>query len=232
MSFLSGIKRVLGPLSLLGFLTLSFPASAQIVGPTPYLQFSDRPLSFQGSFSSYFLEDFEDENLTPGWSADEGGRVSVVFGPNIHDSVDEDDGSIDGSGLNGDDWFSGTGAVTFTFDPLAFGGQYPTHVGIVWTDGSNPISFQAFDPGLVLIGSAAGDHADGSFNGETAEDRFYGMINPAGIRAIRIANGGGLEVDHLQYGFAADSLTAPEPGSLVLAVCGSIGFVSLLRRRK
>src|SRR5512138_1593890 len=81
-------------------------AATTTYGPTPYLSSADSP--FAGvSFTYFHLEDFEDHLLnTPGVTGSDGGVASVVFGPSIHDSVDGDDGSIDGSGLNGDDWFS------------------------------------------------------------------------------------------------------------------------------
>jgi len=42
-------------------------AAATPIGPTPYLSFSDSPFS-GGSFSWFYLEDFEDRLLTPGVS--------------------------------------------------------------------------------------------------------------------------------------------------------------------
>ena len=69
------------------------------------------------------------------------------------------------------------------------------------------MTLQAFGPdGIPLgsLGSVSGSgFSDGSNEGETAEDRFFGVINPGGILAITISNSGigGIEVDHLQYGF-------------------------------
>ena len=128
--------------------------------------------------------------------------TSVVFGPSIHDSVDADDGAIDGSGLAGDDWFSGCGScgVTFHFDDGALG-DLPTYAGMVWTDGAGTITFEAFDENGVSLGKIFGNDADGSFNGETAEDRFFGVFNSGGISAIKLSNAsGGIELDHVQYG--------------------------------
>ena len=122
------------------------------------------------------------------------------------DSVDADDGSIDGSGTNGHSFFSGSGStgITFTFDATVLG-SLPTQVGILWTDGSGTTLFEAFGPGGVPLGQIGPVAiADGSFVGETAEDRFFGVTNPGGISAIRISNtSGGIEVDHLQYGIFA-----------------------------
>lgn len=210
--------------------------SAQMLGPTPYLQFSDSPFAGISGFSYFWLENFEDHLFNvPGVTASAGGVTSVVFGPSIHDSVDGDDGVIDGSGLKGDDFFSFNGAagITFTFNAAALGGL-PTHAGIVWTDGVNPITFMAFDGNGNLLGTLLGNHADNSFNGETAEDRFYGAINAGGIGSIFISNGGGgIEVDHLQYGqLTASVVPTPEPATLSLIATGLVGLVSVRRRRK
>jgi hypothetical protein len=172
------------------------------VGPSPYLSFNDSPFKSL-NLQNFQLEDFEDHLLNvPGVSGSPGGVTSVVFGPSIHDSVDADDGSIDGSGLNGDSWFSSTPSVTFTFDAQVLGGL-PTAAGVVWTDGVNPIQFEAFDgngSSLGIVGPVGA--ADNSFNGETAEDRFFGWTDSNGIGSIRLTSGsgGGIELDHLQYG--------------------------------
>jgi len=187
---------------VLGCALGSAKAPAQtFLGPTPYLCFSDSP--FNGLSLGYFhLETFEDHLFNvPGVSANQGGVTSVVFGAPIHDSVDCDDGNIDGSGLLGDSFF-GAPDMTFTFDAGALG-SLPTHAGIVWTDGGGgaTVIFEAYDAAGHSLGTATGQHADGSVNGTTAEDRFYGVIYSQGISAIRIShNSGGLEVDHLQYG--------------------------------
>ncbi|MGI8509064.1 MAG: PEP-CTERM sorting domain-containing protein [Gemmatimonadaceae bacterium] len=231
-------RRMATPLALLLITApLAAPtvASAQIVGPKPYLQFSDSPFASTPGFSYFYLETFEDHLFNvPGVTASAGGVTSVVFGPNLHDSVDGDDGHIDGSGLNGDDFFSpaGQNGISFTFDGAALGGL-PTHAGIVWTDGTNNIFFQAFDQNGVSLGTQTGDHADGDFNGGTAEDRFYGAINSGGISRIFISNGpGGIEVDHLQYGrLGTTASTTPEPSSVALLATGLIGLVPVLRRK-
>jgi probable HAF family extracellular repeat protein len=68
---------------------------------------------------------------------------------------------------------------------------------------------------------------DGNPNGGTAEDRFFGWVDPDGILAIRIPSGV-FEVDHLQYGLAA---IVPEPGSFVLVGIGVAACWLLNRRR-
>ncbi len=214
-----------------------FPAiaSAQAVtyGPSQYLSFADSP--FQPlSFTWFHLEDFEDHLLnTPGVTGQPGGVASVVFGPSIHDSVDADDGSIDGSGLAGDDWFSSAGSsgVNFIFDAAVLG-SLPTHAGIVWTDGAGTVSFQAFGPGDVPIAAIGpvsdASFPDGSFSGTTAEDRFFGVEDAGGISRIFISNSsGGIEVDHLQYGRAG---VAPPPTAIPLppAVWSGLSALGIL----
>jgi len=182
--------------------------NATAYGPTPYLSFADSPFNSL-SFSYFYLEDFEDHLFnTPGASADGGGVNSVISGPTIHDSVDADDGAIDGSGLDGDSYIiypvppaSSASPVRFSFNAGVLG-SLPTHVGIVWTDGLGTTLFEAFDAfgaPIEVIGPVA--IADGSINGETAEDRFFGASHSGGISSVRISNTiAGMEVDHLQYG--------------------------------
>jgi RHS repeat-associated protein len=179
---------------------------------TTYLSFQDSP--FRNLSTSYFYnEDFEDHLLnTPGVTADAGGVTSVIWGSTAHDSVDADDGVIDGSGANGDCYytFNGNAGVKFTFNASVLG-SLPTHAGLVWTDGAGTVSFEAFDRNGVSMGVRGPFNLpDSAYFGATAEDRFLGAYNPQGISAIRVLNtSGGLEVDHLQYGFGSNANAAP-----------------------
>jgi hypothetical protein len=181
------------------------------------VQSSDSPFNGVDFSSGYFhLEDFEDALLNvPGVTASAG----APFAPGgITDSVDADDGTIDGSGTAGNSFFSGSGAtgISFTFDASVLG-SLPTHAGIVWTDGAGTIQFEAFDgngDSLGAIGpfSDGTTSPDGSFSGGTAEDRFFGFADaPNGISRIFISNSqGGIEVDHLQFG-AGEAVSPPPP---------------------
>lgn len=210
-------------------------ASPIFVQATPYIGTADSP--FVGvAFNYYYIEDFEDDSLnTLGVSSTTGGQVldSGVY----TDSVDSDDGLIDGSGTSGHSFYSGgTSIITFAFDKDVLG-VLPTHVGIVWTDvgfsadvtGFGSLLFEAIDEngdslgsvGPILVG-------DGNFTGETGDDLFLGVINLNGISSISIGmNSWDWEVDHLQYG-AADrtvgTAVVPEPVTIALLGVGLVGM--------
>jgi len=191
---------------LLSVPALASPAPAQtFLGPTPYLSKNDSPLRL----TKPTLDDLEDGALDIlGVSPDFG----AVYGPALNaDSVDADDGSIDGLGSSGHSFFSSFGAtgITFTFDDAVLGG-FPTSAGVTWTDGTGDVFFEAFDVNGASLGQI-GPYLleDGSDNGTTGEDRFFGIAHRQGISAIRILNTtGGIEVDHVQYSIGALSLEA------------------------
>ncbi|MEZ4702498.1 MAG: T9SS type A sorting domain-containing protein [Rhodothermales bacterium] len=199
-------------------------AHAQLLGPIggsgadgEYNQAADSPFFLLDFSTGYFyLENFEEDFDVPGVTTDQGNKVSINYGPNQHDSVDSDDGVVDGNGLDGDNWYYDTGSigVTWTFDATVLP-ALPTHAGIVWTDGEGDIVFEAFDAEGNSLGTVTGMHACCGTSGTTADDRFYGVIDAGGISAIKISNaGGGIELDHLQYGRMDISNVAIEtPGS-------------------
>jgi hypothetical protein len=205
------------------------------LGPTPYLDFSNSltPVNspFYAAFSasqfSYFhLETFEDGALnTPGVTASTGGVT--IPGPGT-DSVDGDDGVIDGSGALGRSFEFFTSSVTFTFSGVALGGL-PTHVGLVWTDcgysGYDNVLFEAFDAWGASLGVLPGAVGDGTVASQTAEDRFFGVIHAGGISKVTMhVTMLDTEVDHLQYG-----RIVPAPGVVSVALFGSV--LACRRRR-
>ncbi len=203
------------------FLAFSLNASPIFWGPTAYTSEASIPQGFY-SGQPVVLENFEDASLHPSISASNG---YVVSGTSNIDSVDGDDGSVDGSGLTGKSWFysAGSTGVVFTFNTP----ELPTSAGIVWTDGGGTTTFEAFGIGMVSLGKIGPvSIADGVYTGTTAEDRFFGVQYSAGILAIKISNtSGGIEVDHLQYGSAV-----PEPNIFML-LCMGIFFLFWLKKR-
>lgn len=205
-------------------------AQSAVYGPTPYLSFADSPF-YGGSFDYFYLEDFEDGAFgTPGVSH----TTCVIRGPSsTTDSVDADDGTIDGYGTAGYSLAMPDGygnSVTFTFNAGTLG-TLPTHVGIVWTDVGmiagpyGNVTFQAYDALNALVATVGPAYlGDGSCYGETAEDRFFGATYTAGIKKIVFSmDDDDWSMDHLQYG------AIPEPASAALLL---LGFSSLLWRRK
>jgi hypothetical protein len=185
---------------LFGALALATPrgaGAATLLGPTPYLDASNSPLDTAAP--DFALEDFEDGVLgLPGVAASAGAPLAPGTDT---DSVDGDDGLIDGLGRDGHSFFSSDGpaGITVSFDAL---GGFPRQAGLVWTDGEGDVTFEAFDAdGLSLGVVGPVGLGDGSSDGATPEDRFFGVIHDGGVSAIRIAGGtGGFEIDHLQLG--------------------------------
>lgn len=213
-------------------LLISATAQGAPLGPTPYLSFADSPFTGPLFFEYFHLETFEDNLFnTPGVTGS-GIVTSTAFSGSIIDSVAADGPCPDPAAPDPcNSYFGGGGTLTFVFDALALGGL-PTHVGLVWTDGSGAITFTAVAPDGGVIGPVAGI-PDEDFFGGTAEDRFFGWISSTGISSITISNSGGIEIDHLQYGRIDENVTAvPEPASLLLVGTGGVGLVAKLRRRR
>jgi hypothetical protein len=215
-------------------------AESLLFAASAYAARSDRPFHSL-SFSYFHLDDFEGVARTPGYAATTGGQILPPGA--LTDSVDADDGALDGSGTGGSSWFSAgaTDTFTFSFDAGVLG-ALPTHAGIVWTDVGTPsppggvfgmagIFFEAFDSGGALIGGVGAPNlGDGAVDGATAEDRFFGAYHPGGISSIRITatSSNDWEVDHLQYGLANP---IPEPQQWLLMGLGIGALVWRLRGR-
>lgn len=193
----SVLVGVLGPASL---------AQGQSThGPSHYFSFNDSP--FKGiPFTWFYLEDVEDGQInTPGLSianATPGGSLSVEGPGPLIDSVDGDDGKIDGCGAGGHSIFGCPSTFNIVFDASKLGG-YPTHAGVVWTDGGGIVTVIAYDANNDPIATLHGNSADGSYWCSTDEDRFYGFSNPGGISRIYLTDQNGcMEFDHVQYGLS------------------------------
>lgn len=227
------------------------PASgAQFFGPTPYLSAADSPFDLSGLGTTFWLEDFEDGELnTPGASQLGAPPIqAIVRGPSvITDSVDADDGVIDGHGDTGhslqatavydDSSFPPVfhQVIAIAFDEASIGFQ-PNTVGFVWTDGGeqSSVTIRFFDASLNVLDtyrSSPFSIGDDEFGGTTEEDRFFGVFEPLGIYAIGITSTNidepleNLEIDHLQYG-----RLVPEPGSAELVIIASLSVTYLHRK--
>ncbi|MGE3243004.1 MAG: hypothetical protein AB7G28_19155 [Pirellulales bacterium] len=220
-----------------GFLSLAMLAcrssEGSILGPSAYVGFADSSPFAAVAFDQFYLEDFEDGLNVPGVSASSGQTLN--FGT-LRDSVDEDDGSIDGSGLVGFSWYVTTSTFSFSFDANVLG-ALPTHAGVVLTDigydddgsiGKGTVKFEAFGPGNVSLGTVGPiDFGDGLANGGTAEDRFLGVYDVGGISRISLTlNSSDWELDHLQYGIASSTVTTT-PAQLPELASSSVWVVGL-----
>jgi ELWxxDGT repeat protein len=180
--------------------------STTYYGPSPYLSAADSPFDLSQLGTNFWLEDFEDGQLnTPGVSASFGAPRNPS---SLTDSVDADDGTIDGGGHLGHSFLVRPEApgVTFTFDRQALVGL-PSYVGLVVTGGDpaypdNNVDF--FDAGGNLIGTRT-DSFPKPISGVTSDDRFVGAFHAGGISSVRVSGPLGIgnsafELDHLQYG--------------------------------
>ena len=193
-----------------------------------YYTAADSPCA---SASNLHLENFESGSLTlSGVTAIHG----HVKGPGSGtDSVDGDDGSVNGSGKNGHSYTSGSSkSITFKFSSGSQG--LPTMAGLVWTDGhaNSKVVFKAWDSAGNLLGKIKVTLGDLMHSGQTGEDRFLGIASKKGIAKIQIAsNYSGFEIDHLQFGYGYSFAVVPLPPALGMGLAGLTGM-SLWRRRQ
>ncbi|RYZ04657.1 MAG: hypothetical protein EOO73_22785 [Myxococcales bacterium] len=169
------------------------PYLCETTGPFAHVQFDEY----------FYLDDFDDASIDlPGLTSSTEAFSSSV-GAALIDSVDCDDGVLDGKCTGCDSLFATTGSLELTFDAEVLGGL-PTHVGMVWTDGAYDatVTFTGYDASdAVVYSETAQGIGDSSNYGETAEDRFFGIVSSGGVKRVTISNpGGGIEIDHLQYG--------------------------------
>lgn len=201
------------PLTKTPILGQNIKVPESFIAPRPYRSFDDSP--FKGlAYKWFHLENCEDGRVnTPGVRMI-GGCVDPPHysNDNNNDSVDADDGKVDGFGRRARGYYAaGSRSITCKFDQDMLG-RFPSHAGIVWTDavhvdrgkkGYGDVYFEAFDADEVSMGKVGPARlGDGRSDGMTDEDRFFGVAYPGGISAIRISmpTCGDWEVDHLQYG--------------------------------
>ncbi len=190
---------------------------------TPYLSVDDSP--FLGA-SDFTMDDFEDGLVNIlGVTIDGGGVRSPS---NFTDSVDADDGVIDGSGTDGHSYWQvhGIEGFSISFDEEALGGL-PGQVGFAWTDGNTEGLFrlEAFDSHNVSVFEVVLGNL--THKGTTEEDRFIGVEFVGGISSLFLSTTfGGIEIDHIQY-----ASIVPLPAPLALGLAGLAGIVVVRRKR-
>ena len=217
-------------------LSASASGATTFFGPTtPYLSFDDTPDGFLAHVSDdcvTVLEDFEDNSLDHGLviEATDGQILGPGFGTGLEgltDSVDGDDGSIDGVGNEAYSYFSPANTMTIHF-PSAV-----TAAGVVWTDGDvgSTTTFEAYGPNGLLVSEGPLALADGSFQGTTGEDTFFGVHDPDGITHLVLTNVGGLgiEIDHIQFQ-TGECNVVPEPATLPMLAFPVFGIAGFFRR--
>lgn len=228
-------RLILGALSM-GVMPIAANAATTTFSPTAYLKHGDTPAGFTCDKCVLEIEDFEDNTLNSFLSIDNG----IIIGPNfmsgasvpLTDSVDGDDGSVDGFGLEGYSWFTQSARdVTITFATNV------KSAGLVFTDGdpnSTNFKIEAFDSGGASLGVIdAGDLADGTFTGETAEDRFLGFQDMNGAIAkitLTMDAGSGIEIDHIHWQDVTSCV--PEPASAGMVMMALVGLFGFRRRRR
>jgi len=226
----------------------AFAGSVYVYDATSsYQSVEDSPFhdAYLSDTHAFWLEDFEDGELnTPGVTASNG----RVRRPGSHtDSVDTDgDAVVDANGTTGHSFlvkqtnpdqpvidqnpqFDGP-SIRFTFDADELG-QLPTLVGLVWTDGNEhaEFAFQVIDRHGHSLGTMMLQLGDGVHTGDSTADRFLGATWADGISAIELRGTiGGIEVDHLQYGY--ELAVVPVPPAVLIGGLGVVG-VALRRRR-
>jgi hypothetical protein len=181
----------------------------------------------------HVIEDFEDNSLDHGLliESTDGQIIGPGFGSGLQgltDSVDGDDGVVDGVGNEGYSYFSSGNELTITFpSPMK-------SAGFVWTDGDrDTMTTVEFYGPVGLLGSLGPfELADDSFQGTTAEDTFFGAQDPDGILSIKVTNigGNGIEIDHVQFEDCSACMAAvPEPQAYLLLVFGGLGALGFRR---
>jgi hypothetical protein len=189
-------------------------ASAKFFLNTAYKSFDDSPFKSLKTNADWFeFETFDGPTFqtnTTGVVASRLNETSKYTDSSFYDSVDSDDGAIDGKGRGQDRLVLSIGYIKFTFDDKR---GFPTDAGIVFTDvhASNPsfgestLTFEAFDASGKSLGIQGPFKVGGDYStmGESGDDRFFGVHYNGGISSFRVivpAVMVGVEFDHLQYG--------------------------------
>ena len=214
-------------------------AATTTYGPSAYFQFGDAPDGFLCNGCVAWVEDFEMGTLDPFLSIDNGdilmpNAFSGVMN-SVTDSVDGDDGVVDGWGNGGHSWFTGADNADDNHLTVSFASPVKS-AGLVITDGdrlSTTFLVEAFDSMGNSVGLIdTGDIADDFFTGETEEDRFVGFRDmDASITSMTVTmvGGIGIEIDHIYW---QEFCAIPEPATELMGLMAVLGLIGFRRRRK
>lgn len=174
-----------------------------LYGPLTYRSFDDSPFRLEVFLGYQYFEDFEDHLLSVPGVYTSSTPTSTLYPSYYVDSVDGDDGHVDGFCLQCDSLFTPDGVMgaSLVFDPLVLG-ALPTHVGFAWTDGVGAtVTVTFYGPAGTVAGTITRNGlGDGTFNSSVGEDRFFGIYHRDGISRVTVKDpGAGVEIDHLFY---------------------------------
>ncbi|MDZ4830190.1 MAG: hypothetical protein SGJ09_08350 [Phycisphaerae bacterium] len=169
--------------------------------PQSYVKLADSALFGAMSLDDdFWCETFEDGLVNiPGLTLS-GGTIAAPGAST--DSVDADDGNVDGSGTGGRSYRANIGSpITIGISALALVGL-PERAAFAWTDGPQNSTLTI----TITTGSGAtfvrtvGPLGDANSSGATAEDRLVAITASNGIAQVVIASGGAaFEIDHVQF---------------------------------
>lgn len=217
--------------------TPSIFAATTFFQPVAYTSIADTPDDFLCNLCDdcvSVLEDFEDGMLDHGivLTSLDGQIIGPGFSSGLEgltDSVDGDDGVIDGIGNEGYSYFSPGNSITIDLpSPMK-------SAGFVWTDGdrNSMTTVEFYGPGGLLGSIGPLGLADDSFQGTTGEDTFFGAQDPDGITSIVVTNAGGsgIEIDHIQFQDCSECVTSvPEPSTFAIFAFSFLGLFGWRRK--
>lgn len=184
------------------FSSVRTTTAAAITGVTSgYLQTSNSPLVI-GS-AGYKLDAFEPSSPS---LATLGVSLSTLNGSSVTttNSVDGDDGSVDGSGATGHSLnvitAGGATGATFTFNNITIG-AYPKSAAVAVTAANaSLLTFTTYDTFNAVSGTY--NLSGVGTSSATSDDFLFWASDPAGITAISVTSNSAatsMFLDHLQY---------------------------------
>lgn len=168
--------------------------------PIPYRSIADSPFDMSGLGKTFFFDDFEDGTFDFPDGVFSSPFMIETPGP-LTDSVDADDGDIDGNGSGGHALkpesritINLTNPPQFIKDYVLYFdskllASYPNSFGVVLTDGMpNSYHVMEVNEGNGYVSRVYLPPLDNDFNGGASEDRFFAVTSTQGIRSLSILN--------------------------------------------